>query len=336
MGVPVNIIAVPSVSWKDADAWHEVATASLAEDLPDAAPPSPGQTRTRLTGPALNSRLLVWLAVEHARDGRRAVGAASLRLFDRTGQEHLAEAELHVRPDARRRGTGTRLLSALTTEAVAQGRRSLVVEAPACAPADLFCVRHGFRRALTLHHLLLPLHDVHRGWLDELATGDPPGYRTAEWEGEVPDVLADAFAAAKNAMNDMPVGDLDHGTVGWDADRVRAMAAVVTGRGDTLLTVAALHGDGVAGFTELVLPGGPAAVRAQQYDTVVVPAHRGRGLGVWLKAQMLCRLHDEHPQVVEIETDNAADNVPMLAVNEQLGFRRVRTSHRYQLALTEG
>ncbi|GAA3483601.1 hypothetical protein [Streptomyces yanii] len=31
-------------------------------------------------------------------------------------------------------------------------------------------------------------------------------------------------------MNDMPVGDLDYGSVAWDADRVRAMAGVIADR----------------------------------------------------------------------------------------------------------
>ncbi|TPQ17774.1 GNAT family N-acetyltransferase [Streptomyces sporangiiformans] len=280
------------------------------------------------------SRLLTWLAYEDD-DGAgrgRAVGAATLRLFDRAGQEHLAETDLHVRPDARRRGTGTELLSAVVAEAKAARRRSLIAEVPACTPAELFCVRHGLRRARPLYHLLLPLSEVHRGWLDELTATDHPGYRPAEWDGIVPGTLADAFAAARKAMNVTPVGSTDHGAVGWDAGRVRAMAEVVTGRGDTLLTVAALDGDEIAGFTEVVIPRG-TATRARQYDTVLVPDRRGHGLGVWLKAHMLRRLHDEYPQVTEIETDNAADNVHMLAVNEHLGFHRERTTYQYQLTL---
>jgi hypothetical protein len=183
----------------------------------------------------------------------------------RRGQEHLAETDLHVHPDARRRGIGTRLPSAVVAEARSNGRRSLIAEAPASGAAGLFCVRHGFRRALSLRHLLLSPEEVHRGWLDELTGTDQPGYRTAAWNGTVPDTLAATFAAAKNAMNDMPTGDLDYGAVSWDAERVRAMAAVVAGRGDTLLTVAAVHGDEsdgsaeIAGLTEIVLPGGTAA-----------------------------------------------------------------------------
>jgi GNAT superfamily N-acetyltransferase len=302
MADPVKTTAVPKVSPAHADAWHQIVTASMAEDPPGVPPPTWNQAHARFSSPGPGSRLLTRLAYDTGGDGRpRPVGAATLRLFDRRGQEHLAETELHVHPGARRRGIGTRLLSAVVAEARSEGRRSLLAEAPASGAAGLFCVRHGFRRALALHRLLLSLEEVHRGWLDELTGTGHPGYRTAAWNGTVPDALADAFAAAKNAMNDMPTGDLDHGTLSWDAERVRAMAAVVAGRGDTLLTVAAVHGDEgggtaeIAGFTEIGIPGGTAA-RARQYDTAVVPAHRGRGLGVWLKAHMLRRLHDECPR----------------------------------------
>lgn len=43
----------------------------------------------------------------------------------------------------------------------------------------------------------------------------------------------------------------------------------------------------VAGFTEVELWGWTPA-RSEQADTAVVPAHRGRRLGLWLKAGVCC------------------------------------------------
>ena len=53
----------------------------------------------------------------------------------------------------------------------------------------------------------------------------------------------------------------------------------------------------------------------------MVPAHRGRGLGLWVKADMLVRLRAERPEVAEVLTGNASSNRHMLAVNERLGYR---------------
>ncbi|MFF5937309.1 GNAT family N-acetyltransferase [Streptomyces sp. NPDC012508] len=328
MTTAVHVNPLQRVSAADAVAWHQVVAASTAHDLPGVPTPDPGQIHAQLTKPALGSHRLTWLAT--AADGR-PVGVAALRVFTSPGQEHLAELELHVDPAHRRTGAGSRLLSAVVAACRTENRRSLIATAAADGPGEAFSERSGFRRALTLDHLMLRLDGTDADDLLRIADAEHPGYRLTGWTGTVPDDLAAAFAAAKNAMNDMPVGDLDYGSVAWDADRVRAMAAVVADRGDTLLTVAAVHDDGtMAGYTEILIPQG-SAPRVQQYDTAVVPAHRGHGLGLWVKAAMVRRLRDEHPGVVEIETDNADDNVHMLAVNHRMGFRSYRRTREFQL-----
>ncbi|MGW6982307.1 GNAT family N-acetyltransferase [Streptomyces sp. NPDC054932] len=328
MSPSAHVTPLQRVSDAEVAAWHQVVAASTAHDLPGVPAPDLGRIRAQLTRPALGSRRLTWLAA--AEDGT-PVGVAGLRLFTSPGQQHLAELELHVDPAHRRLGTASLLLSAVVAACRAEGRRSLVATAAADSPGEAFSERQGFRRALTLDHLMLRLDELDAAELLRIADAEHPGYRLTGWTGTVPDGLADAFATAKNAMNDMPVGDLDYGSVAWDAERVRAMGKVVADRGDTLLTIAAVHDDGtLAGYTEIVLPGG-SGPRAQQYDTAVVPAHRGAGLGMWVKAAMVRWLRADHPGVVETETDNADDNVHMLAVNHRLGFRSYRRTREFQL-----
>ncbi len=62
---------------------------------------------------------------------------------------------------------------------------------------------------------------------------------------------------------------------------------------------------------------------ADQHDTSVVRAHRGHRLGLLLKIEMLRWLREEEPQVRRMDTDNAADNAYMIAINEMLGYRVV-------------
>ncbi|WP_405526275.1 GNAT family N-acetyltransferase [Streptomyces avidinii] len=326
----MHLIPLRHVSLAAAAACHQVVAASMAYDLPGVPAPDPGQIHSQLTRPALGSRRLIWLAT--GADGG-PVGFAGLRVFTSPGQEHLSELELHVDPAHRRQGIGSLLLLEVVAACNAENRRSLIAAAAADSPGAAFSERRGFSRALTLDHLLLRLDELPDADLPLTADTVPPGYRLADWTGTVPDEFADAFAAAKTAMNDMPVGDMDYGNVAWDAGRVRSMAKVIADRGDTLLTLAAVHGDGsMAGYTEVLLPQG-SGPRAQQYDTAVVPAHRGHGLGLWVKAAMVRRLRAEHPDVVEIETDNAQDNIHMLAVNHRLGFRSYRRTHEFQLDL---
>ncbi|GAA4045261.1 GNAT family N-acetyltransferase [Nonomuraea soli] len=304
-------------------AWHEVVAATAAHDLPGEPLPTPEQVHAQLTTPGLNSRRAAWLALTPGGD---AAGVAALRLFDAEGQAHLCELEVRVRPERRREGAGSLLLEAAVSAADGERRRSMIGVAADPGPGAEFCAARGFDRVLTFSNLLL---DVTGADLDVAA---PEGYEAVMWQGTVPDELAEAFAAAKNAMNDMPTGKMDYGVQRWDADRVRSMAKVLADRGDTLLTVAARRGGELAGFTEIVIRSGETR-RALQYDTVVVPAHRGHGVGLWLKAEMVGWLRAERPGIAEVETDNADDNTHMLAVNNRLGFRLHRRSSEFQLSL---
>lgn len=175
---------------------------------------------TALTDPdyGRSSHRLAWLASDAM---GIPVGSAFLRLFTMAGQEHLAELELHVHPAERRRHIGSRLLDAAVAGARDDGRRHLFTQTEAGSPGDLFLPSRGFRKVLTLVYTRLPLAQADLAALTTTVDRPHPGYRLASWDGTVPDALAETFTAARRAMDDMPSGDSDYGTVPWDIDRVR-------------------------------------------------------------------------------------------------------------------
>jgi GNAT superfamily N-acetyltransferase len=73
--------------------------------------------------------------------------------------------------------------------------------------------------------------------------------------------------------------------------------------------------------------------RVQQRFTGVRPDCRGRGIGKWLKAEMLVRIRDAYPQARWVVTENATSNAAMLAINRALGFRAHRAGSTYQIGL---
>lgn len=328
--MPGNPLPLSSPTAEDFRAWHHVQSAALAHDRPGEPVPSEAAVTARLTTPGSHSRLLLWLLRGSAEE---AVATATLRLFREPARSHLAEVDMTVHPAHRRLGTGSRLLSTVTEAAAGAGCRSMVTEVMAGTPAEGFLATRDFVPVLRLTWLRLGLAEVpDRIW--KLPEVPHPGYRLTYWEGAVPDDLAETFARAKQGMNDMPTGGVDFGEVHWDVARVREAAEVVARRGERLLTVAAVaEADGsVAGYTELVLPA-EGSSRAQQYDTAVLPAHRGHGLGLWVKAEMLGLVRARFTGISEVQTDNADDNRHMLAVNTQLGFRPLRRTVEYQLDL---
>jgi GNAT superfamily N-acetyltransferase len=326
----MDIIAVDHPADAQIRSWHAVVTSALSHDQPEEPLPTLGQTKSFLTNTPLASRRLLWAAVVAS---GTIVGVACLRLPVDRGSRRPCEIEVRVHPAHRRRGAGSRLLRAAADAVRAEGGGAVVAQAVAGTPATGFLETRGFRCVLVMAGLLLRIDQLDGGRLADLAGAGPAGYRLARWTGTVPAELADTFARAKTVMSELPVGNRAFEPGAWDADRVREMAEVVAKRGDDLYTVAAVHGASpdvqIAGFTEVVVPG-TAPARAAQYDTAVVPEHRGNRLGILVKAEMLQWLRAERPDIREIETDNADDNSHMLAVNEELGFRRLREYREYQ------
>lgn len=58
-----------------------------------------------------------------------------------------------------------------------------------------------------------------------------------------------------------------------------------------------------------------------QRFTGVKEAFRGKGIGKWLKADLLFYIRDTLPGAKFIDTGNAGNNAPMLSINERMGFK---------------
>ena len=129
---------------------------------------------------------------------------------------------------------------------------------------------------------------------------------------------------ASGAIHDAPRGDSALLSPEWTVDRVRAAETEALDEDIEERVVVAVHDETgeVVGLTQLQLhPRRPGW--GYQRDTVVVEAHRGRALGLAMKAEMLRWLTPLDLDLVYTGTN--ADNVHMIAVNHALGFTTVRS-----------
>lgn len=271
----------------------------------------------------------------------RVVGA-SLFEIPRMDNPHLAFLEVAVAPPARGNGVGSALVEHAVRRTVELGRRSVVadIDVPLAADADhpycRFAARHGFTRRLVELHQVMD-YPAPAEVLDDLAKrcaahcGD---YRLVGWGDRCPDEYVPQFCALLAAMGDQaPSGELDLGTERWDTERLRDTEARRLEQGRSSYTTAAVAPDGtLAGYTQLAVPGHDPQ-QIFQWDTLVLPAHRGHRLGLAVKVANLQRAQAEHGERRVLHTWNAESNQHMLAVNEQLGFRPVERLEGWQLDL---
>lgn len=300
-------------------AMNEIVTTDVPEDPPwqinmfreYLAVTMPGERRTS------------WLAVE---DGGKVVGHASLLAL-----EEIGVLELSVVPAARDSKVGKALLGAVARRSAEEGFESVGVEVVGGTPSVDFFESQGFRCAFIEVRSRLALADVDWLRLGEMAAGISAGYRVEYHPDGPPETHFEAYAAAKEAGRANVVNDLELRPSSYDADRLRASLSTLRARGLKPYIVLTVHEatQTIAGLTEVVVPAQRPS-RADQYDTLVVPAHRGYGIGRAIKARMLFELRAAEPHLVDVQTWNATENEPMLKVNTDLGFKPDREWREYE------
>ena len=278
----------------------------------------------------------VLVAVAHNR--REFTGAAEVVLDDLAGAQTKAWVKhLVVRPEHRRQGTGTALLSAIAERALAEGRSRLEASvATSHTPGMAFASAAGATTGLVDRQNRLRTERLDRALLESWIARAPEracDYSLVTFDGLCPEEWLAAFTQVISVMNTAPRAE---GTedVELTPEQVRNNEEAHLRRGGWGWTVCAAHGPTgeLVAYTELGGSGHRPWLGIQG-DTAVHPAHRDRGLGRWIKAVNGLRLLDDRPEVSVVETWNAGMNAPMLAINDAMGFRRVAEWQEWRLDL---
>lgn len=302
-----------------------------ALDLPNDPPWCTDRVREYFAVTLPGERRITWLASDDT--GERLHGHASLLLTDDIGV-----LEILVHPQARRHGVGTRLLGAAAFRAAREGVEALGVEVAGNTSSVSFYQAHGFRCAYTELRSVLNLSRVDWTKVAVMATGIGAGYHMEYHPGGPPSELFARYAATKVAARDLEYrdgGDLDLRPSSYQPDRLAASVHTLQARGLKPYVVVAIHEPtgAVAGLTEVVVPA-QRPTRADQYDTIVDPTHRGYGIDRALRARILIELRDAEPDLVDVQTWDALENTQMQNINSELGFRAEREWHEYDVKVS--
>ncbi len=242
-----------------------------------------------------------------------AVGAAIVgRIYMQPPAFDAYIGSIAVIPEARRRGVGGALLAEVVGAVRAAGKSALHLEITEDRPEGrAFLLHRGFREYARHKMARLELVGL------EPPTEAPPAGVNITTLSERPDLIAGVHAVAVETFADIPGGDdppvagdlaefrardIDWPTIPWDA----FMVALEETEGS------------VIGYASLVFPAGTRHF-AYHDMTTVARAWRGRGVASVLKRATIgwAIRHG----LDYLETGNDADNAPMRAINERLGFR---------------
>lgn len=142
----------------------------------------------------------------------------------------------------------------------------------------------------------------------------------------------DFRAMVTEIENLMPLDDLSLNPEQYTRERFQAQVDTARFRGRVIWNyVVSERATGkCVGITNVAFdPEDPRLIH--QWDTGVVKAAQGQGLGKYLKVLMLAKLLDEVPGALFLDTENAASNAAMIAINTALGFHEHFRAHHYQM-----
>ena len=284
--------------------------------------------------------------------GDARVVASCYVMNSREDNPHLlSEVEIAVAAGRRHQGIGTRMLAALEQLArawgattisgwanylgIAEGEKVMPTDGPFGVPVEdevtRFMQKHGFALAQTERHSIQPM-DGDLGVFGEPAA--PEGYTLEVWCGRMDPTLAEDVARLDTVFEaTMPHGELDFQPETYTAERVLAGNEVTHKDSDTV-NVAARHlatGEMVARTTLAKYLHKDEA--AWQGVTVVLPAHRGHGLGRAIKLAAMHEARRRWPKLERVHTWNAGENDHMWAINESLGYRTAGVCGAWQKKL---
>jgi mycothiol synthase len=276
-----------------------------------------------------------------ARDPAGAIrGYASCGWLYMPGWDHVLQTHVAVLPGARRQGLGRLLLDQAAAVAQRRGLRLITGRTRDNVPAGAaFSAAMHAQQAMVTEENRLDLRGADRTLIDQWLADGPrraPAYRLLFVAGPTPPDLVDEAASVLNVMNTAPLENLDVSDTLITPELLREQDEATSAMGAerrAYYAVDAASGKFV-GLTDItVRPELPDRVWVG--DTAVDPAHRGQGLGKWLKAAITQHILDDLPEVRWVITWNAGSNEPMLAINHDLGFRAVAVHTTWQVPVAE-
>ena len=273
--------------------------------------------------------------------GKNIIGWGNLFMYKEshpayTTNQHIAIVQVRIDQKYWQQGIGTQLLKQCVNKIKTMDRT--VVQTQAIHDTGKkFCNKYGFSLALKAMINRLDLNTVDWEMIEQWQKEGPSRAEgvTIERFNEVSDKDIEEYCLLYTETdNQQPYGEIEQRDRETPASR-RAWEEKIKKENGIWTTMISRERNGeISGMTEVFYyPDSPT--RLDQNLTGVKDKYRGRGLGKWLKAEMLQWIKREYPKVKVIASRNATTNAPMLSINKRLGFREITSGGVYKTTIDD-
>ena len=275
-----------------------------------------------------------WIVVDSQEN---IIGGSVISVFNSNYPEyeqnkHAAMVNASVLKPFRNQGIGTELAKTMEKKLKELDKRQLQ-SLTSEASGKRFLEKYGAMLALETAENRLYLDEVDWVMLEEWVKEGPeraPNVKIVNFT-DVPDELIDDFVEIyTETMKQQGSNDLGM-DVRVTPESRRKQEELIKMRGYEWVTKATLEEDGkISGLTEIFI-NSKTPHRIDQNLTGVRHEYRGKGLGKWLKAEMLLDIKRTFPDLKYISTANTDTDATMASINSRIGFREYKSSNAYHL-----
>jgi RimJ/RimL family protein N-acetyltransferase len=264
--------------------------------------------------------------------GWAGFGYAEETSSDYEENKHIAQFNIVILKDYRRKGIGTEFLKHIVKEIHEAGKT--VIECGSDHEAGkAFLDHYNAEKTIEGAENRLEMVDVDwdmmQQWIEE-GPKRAPDVKIETFLDECPEEILDEYCEMyTEALNMQPLGETES-RANINGKARRKYEKRTKELGQTNYTMITREKDGrISGLTEIYYDPRERH-RLFQGLTGVRPEFRGRGLGKWLKALMIVYVKENYPEVERIITGNAESNEAMLSINKRMGFKKYKGGEGYK------
>jgi mycothiol synthase len=342
---PFDVERFTQAQWEEMTRYHNEVQAWFYPELPEKSVETVKQQYSFKDPRRDVHRIIAWDDSREKMYGAGGLYISSEKDPKHEENKHIGNINITIREPYRRQKVATIILRKLAQKAKELGITTLQGNAD-LEPGKAFCQKYGAKVAARAFLSRLKIEDVDFDMIDQWRRD---GVKKAEGVvlerySTIPEEHIEEFISLEMELDELEreiardSGEEERveGHFVLDAESYYHHAREAAKQGEETVVILSREPDGrFSGMTLVDYNRKTEPGKVWQGLTGVRKAYQGRGIGKWLKAEMIAYLKKHYHNMTEIDTGNATTNAPMLSINRRLGFQTVRDNVTFKIGVDE-